>query len=276
MSLRVAAVQAEAKSGAVEHNVAKAAGYVRQAASEMVDVIVFPEAFLTGYDQEIFAGALPSARELSWLDPVQEAADETGTTVVLNTALDRGEIRTLTDVVVFPDRSVVLAYDKQHLYESERTIFTPGDRGFSLELRGIELGLSVCYDANFPEHAASAAANNATVYLNSGAYFPGGEHRRDLHHAARALDNGMYVVFSGLVGGADRFVGGSAIFDPVGRRIAHVPGREGLAVADIDPALIIRTRTEQRMWADRRASLGAYDRWGDLAAIRRQAASPPR
>ncbi len=43
----------------------------------MVDVIVFPEAFLTGYDQEIFAGALPSAHELSWLDPVQEAVDET-------------------------------------------------------------------------------------------------------------------------------------------------------------------------------------------------------
>lgn len=264
VSLRIAAVQAEARTGAVEQNISKAAGFIRQAASEQVDVIVFPEAFVTGYDDDAFAGPLPSSRELSWLDPVQEAVDETGMTVVLNTALARDDSRTLTDVVVSPGGSPVLAYDKQHLYDSERTVFTPGNAGFSLAVNGVELGLSVCYDANFPEHAAAAAANNVSVYVNSGAYFPGGEHRRDLHYAARALDNGMYVVFSGLVGGTKGFIGGSAVFDPVGRRIAHVPTREGLAVARIDPAVITQTRAEQRMWTDRRASLGAYDRRGAL------------
>ncbi|KHK99926.1 amidohydrolase [Microbacterium mangrovi] len=267
MSLRIAAVQAEAQTGEVEQNVLKAAGYIRQAASELVDVIVIPEAFVTGYDDDAFAGPLPSSRELSWLAPVQQAVDETGMTVVLNTALARDDIRTLTDVVVFPGGFPVLAYDKQHLYESERTIFSPGNHGFSLAVSGMELGLSVCYDANFPEHAAAAAANNVSVYINSGAYFPGGEHRRDLHYAARALDNGMYVVFRGLVGGTKEFIGGSAIFDPAGRRIAHVPAREGLAVASIDPTVITRTRADQRMWTDRRANLGSYDRRGALPPI---------
>ncbi len=70
----------------------------------------------------------------------------------------------------------------------------------------------------------------------------------------------MYVVFSGLVGGPERFIGGSAVFDPIGRRVAHVDTFEGLAIAEIDADLVARTREEQRMWADRRDDLGAHAR----------------
>jgi len=265
VTLRIAAVQAEPVVGAVAHNLSKAAALTRAAASHGVEVVVLPEAFTTGYDDEVFAGSLPSADDLRWLGPIREAVDETGVLVVLNTALDRGDRRTLTDVIVVPGGPPVVAYDKQHLYESERRVFTPGDRGFSFTKNGVELALSVCYDANFPEHAAAAATAGAIVYVNSGAYFPGGEHRRDLHYAARALDNGVFVVFSGLVGGAQGFIGGSAVFDPTGRRIAHVSGLEGMAIADIDPAVVDRVRRDQRMWADRRSDLGGHARHGEVS-----------
>lgn len=89
--------------------------------------------------------------------------DELETVVVLNTALDRGDRRSLTDFVLAPHRSPFPAYDKQHLYENERTVFVAGSHGFSFEVGSAEIGLSVCYDANFPEHAASAVAKSATV-----------------------------------------------------------------------------------------------------------------
>ncbi len=178
--LRIAAVQAEASTGGVDHNIAKAVDFIQRASAEKVDVIVFPEAFVTGYDDAAFTGPLPASKDLDWLDPVQQAVDETGMLVVLNTALDRGGSSTLTDIVLAPGSGPVLAYDKQHLYDSERRWFTAGDHGCSLSAGDLKLGLSVCYDANFPEHAAEAAVNGAIVYINSGAYFPGGEHRRDL------------------------------------------------------------------------------------------------
>lgn len=257
-------MQAEPVLGAIDANVASAARFTRLAASNGARVVVFPEAFVTGYDDAVFSGPLPTLADLTWLAPIQEAADETGVVVVLNTALDRGARRTLTDFVVVPDQMPVAAYDKQHLYENERRVFSAGTGGSSFTIDEVEVALSVCYDANFPEHAAAASAHGAAVYINSGAYFPGGQHRLDLHYAARALDNGMYVVFSGLIGGAQGFIGGSAIFDPIGHRIAHVPTFDGIAIADIDPVLIAHTRTEQRMWADRRASLGTHVRIGGI------------
>ena len=70
-------------------------------------------------------------------------------------------------------------------------------------------------------------------YLSSSAYFPGGGHRRDLYYPARAVENGMYVVFSGLTGrcGALEFIGGSAVYDPEGRPLARL-GDEGNERAD--------------------------------------------
>ncbi len=266
VTVRIATVQAESVPGAVDRNVARAAQFVSASADADADVVLFPEAFLTGYDEGVFTRALPRIDDREWLRPLQSAVDTTGVVAVVNTAVqaDDGH-RTLTDFLFMPDRPAHPVYAKQHLHAPERAIFTPGTGGFSFRAGDVDLALSVCYDANFPEHAAAAAAAGATVYLNSGAYFPGGERRRDLHLAARALDNGIYVVFSGLVGAPSDFIGGSAIFDPLGRRIAHVVEREGLAVADIDPAVVQEVRRDQRMWIDRRDDLGSFDRSGLVA-----------
>lgn len=261
--MRIATVQAESIPGDVTTNIAVAVRLTAEAAKAGARLVVFPEAFATGYDAAVFAAPLPVMTELSWLAPLQKVVDATGTTVVLNSALDHGDRRALTDVIVAPRRAPVAAYDKQHLHADERVFFENGAGGATLVVDGVDVALSVCYDANFPEHAAAAAADGATVYVNSGAYFPGGEHRRDLHYASRALDNGMYVVFSGLIGAPSDFIGGSAIFDPLGRRIADVPVGEGIAIVDIDPELVDAVRHEQRMWTDRRSVLGARTRLED-------------
>lgn len=268
MTFRIATTQAEARPGDVTHNVHRTAELTAHAAAAGASLVVFPEAFLTGYDTEVFAGPLPRLDDSAWLAPIQRVVDEAHILAIVNTALDRGDRRTLTDVVLAPRRAPLAAYDKQHLHAPERECFAAGGGGFSLEVDGTRVALSVCYDANFPEHAAAAAASGATVYVNSGAYFPGGERRRDLHYASRALDNGMYVVFSGLVGAPHDFIGGSAIFDPLGRRAASVEQREGIAVVDIDPALIATVRDDQRMWQDRRPDLGPHRHLGDLSQTR--------
>lgn len=255
----VAAGQAAAVSGDVGANVRTAARLTRMAASQDVRLLVLPEAFLTGYDVAAFDGPLPDAADLdgAWLDPLREAAAP-GVTVVVGTALRRGDHGRLSQVVVRPDGTATAPYDKQHLDGLERTWFTAGDHGTSIEVEGLELGLSVCYDGCFPEHAQAAARDGAAGYLASAAYFPGGGHRRDLYYAARALENGMYVVVSVLTGrcGSFDFIGGSAVYDPEGLPLARLGEEEGLAIADLDPARVGAVRAQHTMVADHRADLG--------------------
>jgi len=258
--LRVAAGQAASVSGDLAANVRTAARLTEQAAAREVRLLVLPEAFLTGYDAAAFRGPLPSADELDegWLDPLRAAAADGDVVVVAGTALRRGEHRRLSQVVVRPDGSTTAPYDKQFLDGLEKELFTVGDHGASIVVDGLELGLSICYDGCFPEHAQAAALDGAVGYLSSSAYFPGGEHRRDLYYAARAVENGMYVVFAGLTGpcGAFSFIGGSAVYDPEGRPLARLGEEEGLAVAEVDVALVEATRERHTMVFDHRTTLG--------------------
>ncbi len=259
--LRVAAAQAESVSGDVEANVATAVSLVEAAAAGGARLVVLPELFLTGYDVAAWTPAHSLTSQDDRLEPLRHVARDRSVAVVVGAAVDRGEDRhTLSVLVVAPDGSTTAPYDKQHLFADERVFFDAGDHGASIELDGWELGLGVCYDGCFPEHAAAAAAGGAAAYLCPSAYFVGSEHRRDLYYAARALDNGIYVVFAGLTGrcGEWHFNGGSAVYEPEGRALDRVGDAvPALAFADLDPAEVRRFQAAHPVAHDRVDQLGA-------------------
>ena len=261
--LRVAAVSATATAGDVPANVAAAADWVRRAGSEGAAVVVLPELFLPGYDPATLRRS-PDACDVTAgdprLDPLTAAAAETGTVAVVGASVRETDgSRSLAVLAVSRSGEVRVAYAKQHLWNEERGIFAAGRRGASVEVDGWPLGLGVCYDGCFPDHARAAAADGALAYLCPSAYVVGSEHRRDLYYAARALDNGIYVAFAGLVGrcGELAFSGGSAIYDPQGRPVTRVEeGRPGMAVADLRLDVVEEARRINPYDHDRVADLG--------------------
>jgi predicted amidohydrolase len=260
-TLRTAAVQAEARPGDVEANVAAAARLVAAAADDGARLAVFPEAFTTGYEPDLFAGPLPGLGDATWLAPLQRVVDARGTVVVLNTPLEHDGRRSLTDVVLAPGAAPWAAYAKQHLFPPEREAFVAGTGGAGVVIDGVHVALSVCYDAEFPAHATAAAAAGAHLYVNSCANFSGAEraHRRSVRHAARALDNGMYAAFVGLVGGSLGLVGGTDVYDPLGRLVGRLGSEPGTVLCDVDTDVVDRARAAETMLADRLDDLGGRD-----------------
>ena len=219
-SIRVAAAQAESVPGDVAANVATAVSLVTTAADAGARIVVLPELFLTGYDEAAWTHDASLALDDEALAPLSEIARARSVVVVVGAAVRRAlDESTLSVLVVDAQGELSAPYDKQHLSGPERDFFTAGDHGATIVVDGWDLALGVCYDGCFPEHALSATAGGASVYLVPAAYYVGAEHRRDVYYAARALDNGIYVVFAGLTGrcGAGSFSGGSAVYDPEGR-----------------------------------------------------------
>ena len=259
--LRVAAAQAGSVAGDVTRNVVAAVDLVGSAGEQGARVVVLPELFLTGYDPASW-GASPESLvtvDDSRLQPLAEAARAHEVVVVVGGAVRRDHRATLSLLVFDATGEVSAPYDKQHLFADEQGFFTAGDHGASLVVDGWELGLGICYDGCFPAHASAAADDGALAYLCPSAYYVGSEHRRDLYYAARALDNGMYVVFSGLVGhcGSHEFNGGSAIYGPEGVPVERLGIQDAaFAIADLDAAAITRARRKNPLRRDRLDSLG--------------------
>ncbi|HSA51890.1 MAG TPA: carbon-nitrogen hydrolase family protein [Yinghuangia sp.] len=226
--LRVAAAQAHALPGDVPENVATAAQLVRFAAAEGADVVVLPELFLCGYDLDLLRRD-PALCEIvpgdPRLDDLLAACYSTRTVAVVGACVRRtAGTRTSSVLVAGIDGEAHVAYDAEHLPPGARNLFTPGDHGCSVEVRGWRLGLGTRHDIGFPEHVRAATLDGCDAYLCSGIFTRGDEeHRRNLYLATRALENTCYTVLANHIGatGEGPGCGRSAVFGPDGRVVVE-------------------------------------------------------
>lgn len=158
-----------------------------------------------------------------------------------------------------PQGSAIARYDKQFLFDSERKLFRRGRSGCSIDIDGWRLGLGICYDCGFPEHARAAANDGADAYLVSALFSVGnGFHESRTWLPARALDNTCYVVLANHVGttGGWNACGGSAAWGPDGRIVAQAgPDETTVVTAEFEPARLARVRAAEPLLAD----VGAID-----------------
>ncbi len=251
MTLTVAAGQF-ASVGDVEADIDTAVRAIGLAAG--AQLLVMPELFLGGYRMPPVVVGETDPR----LRVIEDAAAEAGMVVLVGACLDGPDGFTISTLAFGRDREWRV-YDKQNPCGDESDHIVPGAAGVILDVptpagATWAVGLSICYDGCFPEHARSLALAGAEVYAASVAYFAGSAHRRELYYRSRALDNGMYAVVSGLAGSVSgrEFDGGSAVYDPEGRVLTEVSTGEGVALATLDRPLLKATRARHPMLDDLR------------------------
>lgn len=246
MSLTVATGQF-ASAGDVEVDIASVVDAIGRSAG--ADLLVMPELFLGGYRMPPVVVGESDPR----LAPIQDAARAASMIALVGACLDGPTGFTISTLEFGREDGWRRVYDKQNPCDDEVDHVQPGRDGVIIDVAGWAVGLAICYDGCFPEHARSLALAGAEVYAASVAYFTGSAHRRELYYRSRALENGMYVVVSGLSGSVagQTFDGGSAVYDPEGRVIAAAT-TDGVVSATLDRPLLKATRARHPMLADLR------------------------
>ena len=257
-------------------NVAAAAELVRRAADRGADLLVLPELFLTGYElPAIVADPETSALRPAdpRLDPLAAACAETRTAVVVGAPTrdpQSGGLH-ISALVLGRDGRSAARYDKQHVDPAERAAgFRAGAGGCTLTLDGWRLGVGICRDASFPEHARAAALDGCQAYLVGAMFGRGrGAHRRATVCPARALDNASYVVVANHSGPSGPFhgCGHSAVWNPDGTLLVDAGIADpGLATARLDPEVLARARAGDLVLVDPSLSAPVQPRSGATLA----------
>lgn len=254
----VAAGQATCVALDISANVATAATLVRRAADAGAELLVLPELFLTGYELPAIV-ANPSTYTLGAedprLDPLATACAETHTAVLAGAPTHNADAVHISALIL--DRTGTFAgqYNKQHATAKERAAgISPGSDGCTLTMDGWRLGVAICADASHPEHAHAAAVDGCHAYLVGAMYDQGdGAHKRATIFPARALDNASYVVLANHTGPSGPYHGcaHSAVWNPDGTLLVDAGNADpGLAVAQLDPAVLADARAEDSVVVD--------------------------
>jgi deaminated glutathione amidase len=173
-----------------------------------------------------------------------------------------------TSLVFTRDGELAAAYRKIHLFDidipgrvthQESLLVAPGEQCVTVDIEGVSVGLSICYDLRFPELYRRLALAGARVLMVPAAFtaHTGRDHWEVLLRA-RAIENQCYVIAAAQVGDHDpgrSCYGRSMVIDPWGTVVAQVPDQVGLAVADLDLDRVARIRQELPSLANRRLSV---------------------
>jgi predicted amidohydrolase len=117
----------------------------------------------------------------------------------------------------------------------------------TVEVLGVRMGLSICYDVRFPELYRRLVDQGARVVVVPSAFtVPTGKDHWQPLLRARAIENQVYVLAPAQHGkhprGRQTF-GKSLVVDPWGEVIAQCSEGEGLVLARLDFAYQDRVRT---------------------------------
>ncbi len=246
--VRVAAVQMEPKLGRIEANLERILGSINTAAQAGARLVVFPECALSGYGFDSREQGLAHAVTVDSA-PVARvmAACRQHACFCIFGLLERDGARLFNACVLAGPDGLVAIYRKVHLPFLGIDMFAdPGDMPFAVhDAGGVKVGMHICYDGAFPEPARVMALLGADLLVLPTNWPTHSECAAEHMIPTRAMENTVYVMAVNRVGEESgfRFIGGSSIVDPSGRRLAQAgPDSEEILYAEIDPALARKKR----------------------------------
>lgn len=246
----IAVAQAPSIPGQVAKNVDQAIDLISMAAEAGADIVVLPELFLSGYDPPgiradpatyVVSPDSEHCRRLSGASAEGKIAAIVGGAIKVEGGVANAAL------VIAANGEIVHVYQKAHLWGEETDAFVRGTTPTIVNFSGTRVGLSICFDAGFPEHMRALALAGAQVIACPAAFAYGEERRRyELYYPTRALENTVYVGVANAVGwqGGLEMFGNSALFGPRGHEIARISDCVGVVATSIDEEEIAGARKD--------------------------------
>jgi len=239
--VKLALWQASPTNGRIEAGFSALCTQLQAAATAGAKMLVAPELFLPGYNRPDLHAELAQGLDGAWIARLRGMAAEAGCGLCLSWAERDGGAVYNAATAIGPDGALLGHYRKIQLYgPMERASFARGSNlGPVFTLEGRRAAMLVCYDIEFPAHAAALAQAGASLILVPTANPAGFEYVQRRLVPARAHENDAVVAYANLVGdeGDVTFGGLSVIAGPDGEPLAMAGARgEALLVVDLAAA----------------------------------------
>jgi predicted amidohydrolase len=224
-------------SADIQKNLEKTALYVEEARRKRLDLVVFPECSLTGYQPHMKAAPPGFGEVQEALDRVRALAREARVSLVIGASRPQCGKLFNSSIAISRSGRVANTYDKLHLMPEEKRCYAPGMGVDVFRLERVPVGMQICLDQRFPEGWRLLAARGARVvthmvYMKDRSW---GWKKEviEAHVRSRAAENGVFVVSANVAFSPVNHA--SMVVGPDGVVISRASsGGEQMVCAEID------------------------------------------
>lgn len=229
MKLKVAMVQYDANEPNIDFNTKVAMKYIKEAKKSGAGIVLFPECFLTAYCcPDIVEGLLPigelenDSEFIGWCNSavteeeehvlqIRKLAKELQIGVVI-TAFTKGEkYPQNTAFIIDRNGDIILKYSKVHTCDFDWERYLESGQEFKVcKFDGVNIGVMICYDREYPESARELMLQGAEIIFNPNCC--GGMEPRLKELSVRAMENMVGVAMANPPAPG---MGRSAAFNPM-------------------------------------------------------------
>lgn len=229
MKLKVAMVQYDANEPNIDFNTKVAIKYIKEAKKSGAGIVLFPECFLTAYCcPDIVEELLPleelenDSEFIGWCNSavteeeehvlqIRKLAKELQIGVVI-TAFTKGEkYPQNTAFIIDRNGDIILKYSKVHTCDFDWERYLESGQEFKVcKFDGVNIGVMICYDREYPESARELMLQGAEIIFNPNCC--GGMEPRLKELSVRAMENMVGVAMANPPAPG---MGRSAAFNPM-------------------------------------------------------------
>lgn len=223
-------------------NFSKVADLIDKNIKKGTDIIVLPEVWNVGWMPTLFKDSAEDLENSETIEFLSEIAQKYNTYIIGGSFISKkGNTYKNTCPVINNEGKLVASYDKMHLFSyygcDEGKFITKGSNPILIDINGVKIGLTICYDIRFPEIYRAYRKAGADLLINISAWGINKEIQWDTLTRTRAVENQCFMVAvnqCGQIEKNDWNLGHSRIIDYKGETISEIDNNEEDAMfADI-------------------------------------------
>ena len=198
--IKLAALQTEAVIGNRKENYNRVAELLKQLPDD-VDILVLPELWAIGWacDEFIKNAEDMGVNKSETIEFLSSVAQKYNVNILGGSFVrKKGGKYYNTCPVINRKGELIATYDKNHLFsyydDCENKYITEGENSVIVNIEGVKIGLSICYDIRFPEIYRAYRKAGADILVNMAAWPLSRKIHWDSLTCARAVENQTYMV----------------------------------------------------------------------------------
>jgi predicted amidohydrolase len=231
--MKIAIAQSQSVKGDIQENIKNHLRFIEKAIEWKADLIVFPELSITNYESKLAAELARDVND-SIFDVFQKCADNHQITI--GVGMPTGKEKDIKiSMLIFQPNQKRRIYSKQYLHSDELPYFKNGDCQTYFIIKGIKIGIAICYESLQLAHFLNTKKEGATIYIASVAKPQKGIKKAVLHFQKLSSEYQMPILMVNNVGYCDNFrsMGQSAVWNEEGNLMEQLDDtNQGMIVFD--------------------------------------------